>query len=93
MESLANSTYINFKDIKDYPGVDGTLAKLRIKPENYLTLIYNMTENMTLRPLLESETKIRNINNLEFIRSVQTLTEYGICYTTNNFLAANLSTS
>ena len=37
--------------------------------------------------------KVRNVNNLDFIRSSQILTEYGICYTTNNFLAVNLSTS
>lgn len=30
---------------------------------------------------------------MEFIKATQILTEYGICYSTNNFLALNLSTS
>lgn len=36
--------------------------------------------------------KVRNVNNLEFIKCIQVLTENGICYSTNNFLAPNLST-
>lgn len=39
------------------------------------------------------EQKVRNVNNMEFIRTTQILTEFGICYTTNNLLALNLSTS
>jgi hypothetical protein len=36
---------------------------------------------------------VRNVNNLEFIRVIQVVTEYGICYSTNNFLSYNLSTA
>lgn len=55
-------------------------------------MIYGLTDDLTkFEGSLES--KVRNVNNLEFIRSIQVLTEYGICYSTNNYLASNLSTS
>lgn len=87
---MANSTYINFQDIKDSPTTEEVLSKLKIRPENYATLIFNLTDDLT-RTALVYETKVKNVNNLEHIRTTQVLTEYGICYTTNNFLAANFS--
>ncbi|CAO1394018.1 unnamed protein product [Diamesa hyperborea] len=90
VESLANSTYINFQDIKDSPSTEEVLRKLKVKPENYATLIYNLTEDLT-RKTGNTELKVRNVNNMEYIRTTQVQTEFGICYTTNNFLAANLS--
>lgn len=53
-----------------------------------MMLIYNVSEDMTKRP---AELKVRCVNNLEFIRSMQILTEFGICYTTNTFVGPNLT--
>ena len=90
LESLANSTYINFQNIKNFSSTDAMLARLNIKPENYMKLIFDLTEDLTLRD--SAEMKVRNVNNLEYIKCIQVLTENGICYSTNNFLAPNLST-
>jgi acid-sensing ion channel, other len=92
LESLANSSYVNFENIKDTPRTEEILTKLKIKPENYMRLIYNLTEDLT-RKTGNIELKIRNVNNLEFIRATQVLTEYGICYTSNSLLAINMSTA
>jgi acid-sensing ion channel, other len=67
------------------------LERLKIQPSDYMMLIYNLTEDLTLKSGQDQELKVRNVNNLEFIRSLQTLTEYGICYTTNNFIAPKLT--
>ncbi|CAO1409477.1 unnamed protein product [Diamesa serratosioi] len=92
MESLANSTYINFENIKDTQATNQILKKLKILPENYATLIYNLTDNLiTLHENIDF--RVRNVNNLDFIRAIQVQTEFGICYSTNNFLAPNLSAS
>lgn len=53
-----------------------------------MMLIYNVSVDMTKRP---AELKVRCVNNLEFIRSMQVITEFGICYTTNNFVAPKLT--
>lgn len=82
LESLANSTYINFQNIKHSPNTDKLLKRLKIKPSNYIYTIHNLTKDLG----------VRTVSNLEFIRSTQTLTEYGICYITNNLLTVNLST-
>lgn len=91
LESLANSTYINFQNIKNTSKTDEILKKLKVTPADYLSLIYNLTEDLTVLPG-SIENKVRNVNNMEFIRTTQILTEYGICYTTNSLLARNLST-
>ena len=92
LESLANSTYINFQNITSTPNTDAILDKLKIRPADYFSLIYNLTEDLT-RKEGNIEIKVRNVNNMEFIKATQILTEFGICYTTNNLLALNLSTS
>lgn len=92
LESLANSTYINFQDIKNTAKSDEVLKRLRIEPKDYMSLIYSLTEDLS-RKGGNIEKKVRNVNNMEFIRSTQVLTENGICYTTNNLLAINLSTA
>lgn len=92
LESLANSTYINFQNIKNTSNTDAILGKLNVTPAGYLKLIYSLTEDYTKRPG-NVEMKIRTINNLDFIRASQILTEFGICYMTNNFLTRNLSMS
>lgn len=63
-----------------------------VKPADYMKLIYDLTEDWTVKPG-NIEKKVRNINNMEFIRTTQILTENGICYTTNSILAFNMSTS
>lgn len=92
MESLANASYINFQDIKKSEKSDAVLKRLNIQPSGYLKLIYDLTEDYTYKEG-NLEHKVRNVNNLEFIKVTQVLTEYGICYTTNNFLALNLSST
>lgn len=92
LESLANSSYVNFQNIKNTSNTDDILRRLNIKPADYLRLIYNLTEDLTRRTG-NIEVKVRNVNNLEFIKTTQILTEYGICYTSNNLLALNLSTA
>lgn len=92
LESLANSTYFNFQNIKSTSKTDEILQRLRIRPADYLRLIRNLTEDLTYRTG-NYELKVRNVNNMEFIRATQILTEYGICYTTNSLLALNLSMS
>lgn len=92
LESLANSTYFNFQDIKSTSRTDAILQKLKITPKDYLSVIYSLTEDLT-RKAGNIEVKIRNVNNMEFIKTTQILTEYGICYTTNHLLALNLSTA
>jgi acid-sensing ion channel, other len=91
LDSLANSTYNNFQHIKHTPRTDGILQKLNIRPANYMQLIYNLTEDMTYRKGIEK--KVRNSNSQDYIKVTQVLTEHGICYTTNNMLAVNLSSS
>lgn len=54
-----------------------------------MMLIYNMTRDWSRIPNLES--RVRAYRNRQLIRSEQILTERGICYVGNNFLASNLS--
>ncbi|XP_058816413.1 sodium channel protein Nach [Topomyia yanbarensis] len=91
IESLANSTYINFEDIKGSPNIDRILSMLRIEPKDYMRLIANLTKDLTRRD--HPEFRVRSQNNMEYIRTLQTLTEFGICYTTNSFISPNLTTS
>lgn len=92
LESLANATFINFQNIASTPRTDAILERLNIQPKDYLRKIYELTEDWTkIDGTLEQ--KVRNVNNLEFIRVIQVVTEYGICYSTNNFLSYNLSTA
>uniref|UniRef100_A0A182WGM4 Sodium channel protein Nach n=1 Tax=Anopheles minimus TaxID=112268 RepID=A0A182WGM4_9DIPT len=91
LESLANSSYFNFGNIKHSDNVDSMLDMLQIKPENYMNIIYNLTRDLTR--LADTELRVRTQSNLEFLRTYQTLTEYGICYTTNSFVSSNLTAS
>lgn len=54
-----------------------------------MTLIYKLTQEQ-LR-MVDGEQRVRAFRNLDFIRCEQILTEQGICYVSNNFLAPNLS--
>lgn len=53
-------------------------------------LIYNMTRDWTRLPDLEK--RVKAYKSREAIRCEQILTEHGICYVANNYLASNLST-
>ncbi|XP_055301251.1 uncharacterized protein LOC129567903 [Sitodiplosis mosellana] len=83
IESLANASYESFDLIQHYNSVD----RLNIQPENYMMLIYNLTKDQ----LRGDDPNIKAVLNADFIRCEQVLTENGICYVSNNFLAANLS--
>lgn len=61
---------------------------MNIKPSNYMSLIYSLTDDMTKAT---TDYKVRSVNNLEYIASMQTLTEFGICYTTNSYVAPYLT--
>lgn len=108
LESMANATFETFHQIKNYSSVEVRrwhwycfpvkqwlfervfLQKLNLLPEDYMMLIYNMTRDWTRMPNLEA--RVRAYRNRQMIRSEQILTERGICYVGNNFLASNLST-
>lgn len=64
--------------------------RLNIEPADYMDVIYSLTEDWSRRT--GGERKVRTIRNLEFGVSEQVLTENGICYMTNNYLAYNIST-
>ncbi|KAG4065923.1 hypothetical protein HA402_008919 [Bradysia odoriphaga] len=95
IESLANSTYTNFENIKDFPSIEvyayacalyGGAVYCYTGP-----IFYRLTEDWSRRT--EGERKVRGIFDLEFVVTEQVLTEYGICYMTNNHLTKHLSTS
>ncbi|XP_055843170.1 uncharacterized protein LOC129909987 [Episyrphus balteatus] len=87
LESLANSSYFNFMDIKVAPSIE----KHNIDPMDYMNIIYNLTENYLL--VSEKSIRLHAIINLWLVHSQQILTEWGICYSTNNYLIDELSTS
>lgn len=64
--------------------------RLRIDPKDYMSLIYEMTLEKVRN--IEDDKKVRAFSNSNNIRTEQILTEQGICYVANNFLALNLST-
>lgn len=111
LESLANSSYINFHNIKISPIVEvlftfdtlssvwythlsiEMLQKLDIDPEEYMRLIYNLTQDWTRRDGGSiQEYKVKSMQDQSFISVEQILTEFGICYGTNNYLLTNIST-
>lgn len=84
IESMANATYESFHLIN----ASKSIEKLNIKPEDYMMLIYNMTRDL-LRDM--GDEPVRAIRNHEFVHCEQVLTEHGICYTSNSYVAKNLS--
>ncbi|XP_063708633.1 uncharacterized protein LOC134837197 [Culicoides brevitarsis] len=91
LESMANATYATFKNIKNFTKVDEILEQLKITPNLYMKIIAKLTEDLSQEDNFDR--KIKNINDLEPISVVRTLTEFGICYTTNSYVSANMSTS
>lgn len=66
------------------------MERLLINPSLYMKVLAKLTEDKSQEDIFDN--KIKNINDLEPISVVRTLTEFGICYTTNNYVAANMST-
>ncbi|XP_046812638.1 uncharacterized protein LOC124421449 [Lucilia cuprina] len=89
LEHLANSTYINFNDIPIHKTVQGTLDKIRLTPNRYMELIYNLTADETMNP--NEKQRVRTVDNGANIHTRQILTEYGLCYLTNSFLPEEYS--
>lgn len=90
LTSLANASYFNFENIDVAPQIKKLADS--INPQDYLTLIESLTDDISIVMDVEFEKrKIRTISNQEFILSVQILTEFGICYSTNSFIARNLT--
>ena len=58
---------------------------------DYMHIIYNLTENYLL--LSKNSIRIHAIADLWLVHCQQILTEWGICYSTNNYLIDELSTS
>lgn len=57
---------------------------------NWTNIFYRLTEDWSRRE--DGERKVRGIFDLEFVVTEQVLTEYGICYMTNNHLTKHIST-
>ncbi|XP_037959283.1 uncharacterized protein LOC119688687 [Teleopsis dalmanni] len=94
LESLANSTFINFKEIKVYNQIDRILDKLKIKPKNYMELIYNLTVDNTFQNISDMKhiySRIYGSSGDGFLHSRQILTEYGLCYNLNTLLDTSYS--
>lgn len=62
---------------------------MNINPNDYMMLIYNLTQDRLRN--VDGEQRVRAFRNLDFIGCEQILTEQGICYTSNSLLASNLS--
>lgn len=69
------------------------LQKLDIDPVEYMRLIYNLTQDWTRRDGGSiQEYKVKSMQDQSFVSVEQILTEFGICYGTNNYLLKNIST-
>lgn len=70
-----------------------SMQKMNIDPAEYMRLIYNLTQDWTRRHGGNiQEYKVKSAQDLAFVTSEQVLTEFGICYGTNNYLLNNIST-
>jgi acid-sensing ion channel, other len=92
MESLANSTYSNFQNIKNSSNTDNILKQIDIHPKDYMMLIYNLTEDLTKRGT-SLDDNVRSVSGEKFLYVFQVLTENGICYSTTNHVARSISTA
>ncbi|XP_055381915.1 uncharacterized protein LOC129612380 [Condylostylus longicornis] len=84
LESLANSSYDNFKDIEIFPGMD-----FNVDPSNYMMLIRNLTGDDRFHP---DVTQRVALNENSKMNMQQILTEFGICYMINNYFADFVAT-
>lgn len=67
-----------------HASIESTLSELNVKPQNYMELIYNLTADETMNP--NEKQRVRTVDNGANIHTRQILTEYGLCYMTNNIL-------
>lgn len=88
MESLANSTYTNFNNIPDYPSVESILNRLAIKPQHYMELIYNLTSDGSF---ITGDAWVHCTDGTHEVKTMQILTEFGLCYVCNTFLGLEYS--
>lgn len=95
LESLANSTFTNLASLRLTDNIDQLLEYFDIKPENYLKVIYNLTEDRSLRYINDKDNfqTIRATSGLELINSRLILTENGLCYLFNSNLSPEYSAS
>ncbi|XP_036322357.1 sodium channel protein Nach [Rhagoletis pomonella] len=84
LETLANSTYFNFANITVRPSIDSTLDRLRLRPAQYMSLIYNLTTDFT--QMADENERIRLNDGFRSFVVRQVLTEFGICYLGNSYL-------
>lgn len=89
LDSLANATYFNFENIKVHPEIVDLADS--INPKDYMYLIDNLTDNLASIVKLPNERKVSTMSADEYIVLVQSLSEFGICYTTNSEIARSLS--
>lgn len=62
---------------------------MNISPNDYMMLIFNLTRDLSRVKNIDQ--RIRTYRNTQTMRTEQILTERGICYMSNNFLAFTLS--
>lgn len=63
-----------------------------INPNEYIYLIENLTDNLaSLMRMAKDIPKVLSYSSESYIIIVQTLTEFGICYTTNSEVGKYLS--
>lgn len=96
LESLANATYSNFRNIPNNRSIDLLLDRLNITPDIYQQLIYNLTGDDSLKTredLHDAMDKIRSTTGEIIIQTRQILTEYGLCYMTNTLLSEKFTSS
>ncbi|KAH8410577.1 hypothetical protein KR009_003812, partial [Drosophila setifemur] len=89
LENLANSTYINFQNIPENDQIDQIIKDIKLEPENYMDLIYNLTYDSSYEPIEKQRT--RSIDGQVNIHVRQVLTEYGLCYLGNSKLGEEYS--
>lgn len=65
---------------------------MNIPSRDYMSLIYNLTQDWSRRHGGNiQEYKVRTTLDRDFVETEQVLTEFGICYSTNNYLLNNIS--
>lgn len=68
--------------------------QLNIPSSDYMSLIYNLTEDWTRREGGGiNEYKVRTTVDRDYVYSEQVLTEFGICYSSNNYLLKDVAAS
>uniref|UniRef100_A0A1I8PUC6 Uncharacterized protein n=1 Tax=Stomoxys calcitrans TaxID=35570 RepID=A0A1I8PUC6_STOCA len=93
IEHLANSTYINFRNLPNNRSTDKLFDRIGITPNLYMELIYNLTGDDSMRTEEDLfEDKVHSNSGTEIILEArQILTEYGLCYVTNTDLSDKYS--